>query len=88
MRKQLARVPEALIDGTITRDSNGAPIAAAVLWPDGTDGNYVADVVSTAFPGSVDAYHITYGSTLTYTQPAVTRDSSGAVIVTPAIVES
>ena len=85
----LARNPDLLVNGAITRDSNGAAISAPVMWPDGTVGTYTADVVSTAFPGSVDAYHITYGSpvTKTFTQNAVTRDSStGAVTNVPAIV--
>lgn len=89
-RPVAARLPDALIVGAITRDSNGAPTAAAVIWPDGSPGNYTADALSSAFPGAVDSYHITYGSpvTKTYTQPTVTRDSSGAPITVPAIVES
>lgn len=83
-----ARNPDLLIVGAITRDSNGAATAAPVVWPDGTPGNYGADSVSAAFPGAVDGYHITYGSpvTKTFTQPAVTRDSSGAVTNLPALV--
>jgi len=58
------------------------------VWPNGTVGTYTADTVSTLFPGAVDAYHVTYGSpvTRTYTQPAVTRDTNGAVTTRPAIV--
>lgn len=86
---QWARNPDALITGAITRDSNGAATSAPVTWPDGAPGTYTADTVSTAFPGAVDAYHITYGSpvTKTITQPAVTRDSTtGAVTNAPAMV--
>ena len=86
---QLAKNPDTLITGAITRDSNGAATSAPVVWPDGSPGTYTADTVSTAFPGAVDGYHITYGSpaTKTYTQPAVTRDpSSGAATNVPAIV--
>lgn len=85
---QLARTPDQIIVGAVTRDANGAATTAAVTWPDGTTGIYTADTVSTLFPGAVDAYHITYGTSRTYTQPAVTRDSSGAVITLPAIVVS
>lgn len=78
--------PGLIITGTITRDSNGAATSATVTWPDGTTGTYTADTVSSTFLGAVDAYHITYGSTATYTQPLVTRDANGAVTVRPAIV--
>lgn len=79
---------DALITGTITRDSNGAPTSASVTWPDGTSGTYTATTVSTAFPGAVDAYTVTYAGspTKTVTQSAVTRDStSGAVTTRPAM---
>lgn len=84
----LAGNPDLLIAGAITRDANGAATAAPVVWPDGRPGTYAATTVSTAFPGAVDAYTITYdgtGADLTYTQPAVTRDASGAVTARPAI---
>ena len=89
-RAQIARNPDLIITGAITRDANGAALSAPVTWPDGAAGTYTADVVSTAFPGAVDAYHITYGSPVaaTYTQPAVTRDSSGATTNVPAITVS
>lgn len=89
--KQLARTPEVLISGTVTRDDNGAATSAPVTWPDGTSGTYTADTVSEDFPGAVDAYHITYGdpATKTYTQPAVTRDpATGAPTAVPAIAVS
>lgn len=88
--KQLALNPDLLIVGTITRDANGAATSAPVVWPDGSPGTYTATTVSTAFPGAIDAYTITYGSpvTKTYTQPAVTRDASGAVTARPALVVS
>jgi hypothetical protein len=82
--------PDALIVGAITRNSDGAATSAPVVWPDGTAGTYTATVMSTAFPGSVDAYTITYAgdTTKTYTQPTVTRDSNGAVTNRPAITVS
>lgn len=85
--KTWAKNPDLLVTGTITRDSNGAATSAPVVWPDGTPGTYTATTLSTAFPGAVDAYTITYGSpvTKTYTQPAVTRDASGAATNVPAI---
>jgi hypothetical protein len=90
-RAQIARNPDLIITGTITRDANGAATSAPVTWPDGTPGTYTADTVSTAFPGAVDAYHITYGSppSNTYTQPAITRDpATGAATNVPAITVS
>ncbi|NUR17309.1 MAG: hypothetical protein HOQ13_13505 [Dermatophilaceae bacterium] len=86
----LARNPDALIAGTVTRDSNGAATSAPVVWPDGTPGTYTALVVSTAFPGAVDSYSITYGSPAikTYTQPTITRNADGAATTVPAITVS
>jgi hypothetical protein len=81
----LARDPWGLIDGAVTLTS-GAPTSAAVAWPDGTAGVYTGTPSGT-FPGSIDSYTITYG-TITYTQPAVTRDASGNVTNQPAIVVS
>ena len=85
--KQIARNPDLIITGTITRDVNGAATSAPVTWPDGTPGTYTATTVSSAFPGAVDAYTITYGSpvTKTYTQPLITRNASGAATNVPAI---
>lgn len=79
---------DALLVGAITRDSNGAATSASVVWPDGTTGTYTATTVSTAFPGAVDAFTVTYAgsTTKTVTQSAVTRDAtSGAVTTRPAM---
>ena len=81
----LARDPQALFVGTITY-TNGAPVSAVVKWPDGVDGNY-AGTASVNFPGSIDAYTITHGTT-TYTQPPVTRDTNGNITNQPAITEA
>lgn len=83
---QLARHPEALFAGAVTRDSNGAPTSAIVEWPDGASGTY-SGTASTAFPGSIDAYTITrvLATTVTYAQPAVTRDANGYITTRPAI---
>lgn len=85
---QLARTPEALISGPITRASNGAPTSAPVVWPDGTPGTFTG--LPSAVLGALDGWTITYGSpvTKTYTQPAVTRNGSGAVTNQPAITIS
>ncbi|MCE3275795.1 MAG: hypothetical protein K0R13_1650 [Propionibacteriaceae bacterium] len=45
---------------SVTRGSNGAATSATVVWPDGTGGTYTATTVSTAFPGAVDAFTVTY----------------------------
>lgn len=84
----LAQLLDPIIAGPVTRDGNGAAISASLVWPDGATGDYTATQISTAFPGAVDAYtctHVLGGVTTTYTQPAVTRDSSGAVINKPAM---
>ena len=84
----LARDPDGIISGSITRDANDAVLSASVVWPDGAPGTFTATVVSTSFPGAVDAYTVTYGSPVirTYTQPAMTRNANGAVSSRPALV--
>lgn len=88
--KQWARNPDVLIAGAVTRDTNGAATSAPVVWPDGTPGAYTALTLSTAFPGAVDSYKVTYGSPVvkTFTQSAITRDSNGAPTNVPQIVVS
>jgi len=82
---QLARTPDVLFVGAVTL-TDGAPTSAPVLWPDGTAGVYTG-TPSATFPGSIDAYTITHGTT-TYTQPAVTRDTAGNITNQPAITVS
>ena len=87
---QLAREPDALFSGTITRDANGVATSAQVKWPDGVSGVYSA-VASGTWPGATNSYTITRAgtTTLTFTQPAVTRDgTTGAVTTRPAITVS
>lgn len=83
---QLARSPELLITGPITRDTGGAPMQATVTWPDETTGIFTGEP-SEEFPGSIDSYTITYGDSRIYTQPAVTRDAAGNITNQPAITE-
>lgn len=80
-----ARHPEDLWTGTLTY-TNGAVTSAAVLWSDGVTGTYTG-TPSSAFPGSIDSYTLTHGTT-TYTQPTVTRDTNGNITNQPAIVVS
>ena len=73
--------------GPITYNSNNVPTSFNVQWPDGGTGVYTATTLSTLFPGSTDAYTVTYvgagttqawsGITRTVTQPLVTRDAFG-----------
>ena len=82
---QLARDPSQLFVGAVTY-TDGAPTSAAIVWPDGVVGVYTG-TPSVTFPGSIDSYTLTHGTT-TYTQPAVTRDASGNITNQPAIIES
>ncbi len=77
---QLGADPAMLFAGAVTRDAGGCPVSATVQWPDGTAGVY-SGTASTTYPGSVDAYTITYAgsTTLTITQAAVTRNASGKI---------
>lgn len=83
---QLARDPGQIFAGTVTRDADGAAVSATVEWPDGVAGVY-AGTVSTSFPGAVDAYTVTRAGspTVTFTQPAVTRNTAGQVTNRPPI---
>ena len=83
---QLAADPSLLFTGAVTNDGNGAPVSASVTWPDGAAGVY-SGTPSGAFPGAIDAYTITRtgAPTVTYTQPAVTRDQFGTITSRPPI---
>lgn len=83
---QLAADPSLLFTGAVTNDSNGAPVSASVTWPDGAAGVY-SGTPSTTFPGAVNAYTVTKVGTptVTYTQPAVTRDTAGNITNRPPI---
>lgn len=81
-------VAESFFLTSATRNSNGAVTTASVLWPDGQTGTLTTDVFASGQAlGAIDAYHITYvpttGPTMTITQAAVTRDSSGGVVAQP-----
>lgn len=78
--------PLAMANGAVTRDGDGAPTAFAVEWPDGTAGAFVG-TPSVAFPGAIDAWTMTYvgDTTLTFTQPAVTRDDDGNITNRPKV---
>lgn len=82
--ESLVRNPDAIIEGGITRNADGAVTSADVVFPDGNTGTYTALVLSSDFPGAVDSYSITYGDQ-TYTQPTVTRNADGAVIDRPEL---
>jgi len=80
----LAAEPTALMVGAIERNRSGAVVAAAVIWPDGVHGVFVADEIDEG-SGAVNAYHVTYGGTRRYVQPRVTRDNAGRVVHRPRI---
>jgi hypothetical protein len=84
---QLAANPSMLFSGPVTRDSDGAPISATIRWPDGTVGVY-SGTASEDFPGAVDSYQVTYAgaTTITITQPSVTRNTDGEVTNSPALI--
>ena len=86
--KALASSPDQIATGTITRSANGAATGFAVAWPDGATGTFTG-TESTSTPGAIDSYTVTHvlaGTTVTYTQPALTRDSTGAVTNRPNLV--
>ncbi|MCD2099518.1 hypothetical protein QNA24_30175 [Rhodococcus qingshengii] len=83
----LARNPEQVFAGVVTRNGNGAVTGADVVWPNGVPGRYTATELSTTFAGATDAYEITYGvpAQFTFVQPAITRNASGYPTTIPAI---
>lgn len=83
---QAAKVPDLLVVGAVTGDPM---TSAAVVWPDGKPG--VLTITARHSSGAVNAYSITHvdgATTTTYTQPAITRATSGAVTNVPQIVVS
>jgi hypothetical protein len=88
---QWARTQDFRPVANMVRDSNDAILSMDIVWPDGTPGTFTADVVSTDFPGAIDAWHATYqgSTTRTVSQPLVTRNATGAAIApVPAITIS
>jgi hypothetical protein len=84
----LAASPDALIASLTTfDDTTGVPTAGTVRWPDGAGGTYTAtpDAFGVA---SYVVTHVLGGVTTTFTQPTLTRDSSGRVTSRPAITVS
>ena len=83
----LARNPEAVFAGVVTRNGNGAVTSADVVWPNGMPGRYTATTLSSEFLGATDAYQITYGvpAQFTFVQPAITRNAAGYPTNIPAI---
>jgi hypothetical protein len=84
---RLAALPELLIVGTgLTYDPVTLVLTdAPVSWPDGDTGAYHATSFSV---NGVDAYTITKTNgttTLTFTQPLMTRNASGQVTARPAL---
>lgn len=72
----------------ITRDSEGIPTTATVIWPDDSTGVYTA-LYWNATHECYDGYSLTHvDSSKTITQPSVTRDSEGAIIYKPEIIVS
>ena len=81
-------VAESFFLSSATRNANGAVVTANVIWPDGQLGVLTTDAFASGTAlGAIVAYHITYipttGPTVTITQAAVTRDSTGGVVVQP-----
>lgn len=84
-----AKNPDAIIAGSITRNGDGVITSAAAVWPDGKTGTFTTDAIDAT--GAINGYHVTRvdgGTTTTYTQPTITRDSLGAATNVPQIVVS
>lgn len=85
--KVWAKNPDNLVAGSLTYDTAGRLTSAVVEWPDGKPGVLTIDGRQ-ASTDAVTAYHITHVDgvvTKTYTQPTITRDSSGNATAVPQI---
>lgn len=84
--KAAAKNPDLLIAGAVTGD----PITSAIVeWPDAKPG--VLTITARHATGAVNAYNITHvdgATTVTYTQPTITRAASGVPTNVPQIVVS
>jgi hypothetical protein len=70
---------------SITRNADGIVTSGTVKWPDSSAGTFTSDTINATWL-AVDAYHIGHtASGKTVTQPAVTRDSTGAIVTKPAL---
>ena len=80
---QIAKNPDSIVVGTVTGDPL---VTATVIWPGNVPG--LLTITERHATGAVNAYNITYGSpvTKTFTQPAITRATSGAATNVPQIV--
>lgn len=84
--KAWAKNPDQLVAGAITYTS-GLLSSAVVEWPDGKPGVLTIDSRQSG-TDAVTAFHVTHvdgATTLTYTQPTITRDSSGNATTVPQI---
>ena len=77
---------------SVVRDVNDALVSATVTWPNGETGVFTTLVASTAIPGAIDSYSVSYtfgnGGVIVITQPRVTRDANGVISAQPALVLS
>jgi len=80
---QLAKNPDTIVAGAVTGDPL---VTAAVIWPGNIPG--MLTITERHGTGAVNAYNITHGDpvTKTFTQPAITRATSGAATNVPQIV--
>lgn len=84
--KAWAKNPDNLVVGSLTY-SSGLLSTAAVVWPDGATGTLTI-TSRQASTNAVTAYtitRVTTSGTQTYTQPTITRDSSGNATTVPQI---
>ncbi|MBD8056721.1 hypothetical protein ICV35_24030 [Rhodococcus ruber] len=83
---ELARVPDVILAGAVTRNADGVVTAADVVWPNGVAGVFTATSIN-ATHKTVDAYEITYGAPPKYTfiQPTITRNGGGYATNIPPI---
>lgn len=79
---------ESYILTSATRDADDVITSATVRWPDGSAGVFTATAIDDEF-SAINAYTVTHAASgKTVTQPAVTRNSSGAVTAQPNITVS
>lgn len=81
--KLFAQDPEPMFYGTIQRNRANVVTSAPVLWPDGVSGVYTPVIDDKH--NVPNSYMITYGSSVTVTQPTVTRNNDGYITSRPQL---
>lgn len=79
--------------GSVEYDADGILATATITWPNGAPGVLTVTAVyeidgEPSVPNAFTVTHVLGGVTTTVTQPAITRDNEGAVLIQPTPILS